>query len=140
MFFNKSISGPAVEGAVDLATPGVDSWSDQRIANFGLPGQRFQRRHTGPTTAMSRGKTLDCRQSHPQTSKGTRTERRGKDVDIRKLKRQIFQKKSDGTEKAVRVLDRGGEPDFAQDLTAVDNANATAFGTRVDRQNAHALL
>jgi len=59
----------------------------------------------------------------------------------------MLEKEVDGTEQAFGMLHRGSEPDFSyiflavdDTILAVDDTNASAHGTRVDRQNAHALL
>src|SRR6267142_2201860 len=140
MLFNKSIPRAAIDGTVNFSTPGVDGRHNQRIVNSCLPGQRLERRHTGSALAMSRNETFHRRQPDTQSCKRARTHRRSKKIDVLELQRQMLEKELDRSEQAFGMLNRRSKPDFAYIFVGIDNTNASALGTRVDRQNAHALL
>jgi hypothetical protein len=52
----------------------------------------------------------------------------------------VLKKKLDRMEKPLRVLYGRGKPNLAKHLSIGGETNATALGTRIDRQNMHALL
>jgi hypothetical protein len=89
---------------------------------------------------MSRNETFHRRQPDTQSCKRARTPGSSKEINVCELERQMLEKEVDGTEQAFGMLHRGSEPDFSYIFWAVDDTNASAHGTRVDRQNAHALL
>ena len=124
----------------NIAPARIDRRSDKHIGDSRFPGKRFQRRNAGSLLAVGRTESVHCGQADAKARKRSRTACCRKYVDVCQLEVQMLKEKLNRAKQPLGVLNGRGKANFTDNLFTVGHADTSPLRTRVDRQNAHALL